>query len=457
MKRFVNNKRGLSTVIGAVFGVMILLMGFSFILWEATQYDAYMDSVNERTRLDWERENELIELVTVYMANDKLNISIQNEGAVTAHLIKLWITNSSGWHEDFSINYYINQGNTVADIGQDVDVELDFDATYDVKLVTERGSIVMGTYTRNAPEPAPPVNAFGVFSLDWFYFKYSSEMYPEPGPAGVISKSEDYVALYVKVTNNYDENVTIKSTSMIMFLVASYEPVFYIVENVTYHIWRTNWDFTTDQSHSGSYSTHASYGYSTLTSNDLETSDATNVTVSFWYRDDDLDDSDNVYLKFWNGSTYNNIFELGNTDPEDTWHYYTVTTSDPQYLISDFHIRFDASGISSYQENIWVDDVEIKKTAGEEVILLSDDFEDSNLPVITDYEDGDPITIVPQESQILIFAADASSDTDWAWDTSCPSLGGTEGAIVMTALVFTIGESLQIQAQSLPFQALVLS
>ena len=120
-----------------------------------------------------------------------------------------------------------------------------------------------------------------------------------------------------------------------------------------------NWALDTSQKHSGTYSAHAGGTSNDLISKDFDTSSAEAITVSFWYRDHGIDDGDNVYLQFWNGSTYNNIFELGNTRPEDTWHWYTVQTYDPRYLIEDFHTRFRAiNGIDS-GEDLWIDDLSV--------------------------------------------------------------------------------------------------
>lgn len=478
-KRFVQNKRGISTVIGAVFFVLILLGGFSTIIWEITEYDNYMQVVNDRAQLDWEKQNELIEISHAYVIGDSLNISVVNNGAIAAHLVDLWVTEytdetTANWHELFQINYYVNPGDTITGIGSDVeDLEVDSEYIYVVKIVTERGNFATGTSEPEEVDP-PPVPYFGVFSLDWFYFKYTSTTNPTPTGAGSISKREDYIAFYIKVQNNHDEIITIKSPSMIMLLIDHREPLFYIVESVTYPQaqWQsTDWDRTTSQKHSGAYSMHAGSSDTTLTSTGLDTSDATSVTVSFWYRDDEIDDSDDVYLEFWDGSFHDDIFELGNTNPEYTWHYYTVTTSDPQYLISDFHIRFEATGID-YGENLWIDDVLVTKATGEgDVTLLDDGFEsDISSPSITPYGDDDPITVPPYSTVELIFAGEEPEGIDWRWgDSNWPSSQGglpeglwfgytPEGGTVMTSLAFTMeSDPTQMYAQSLPFQAIVLS
>jgi len=460
-KRFIRNKQGVSAVIGTIFFVTILLSGLTMIMWVFSQYEAYMEIVNEKDQLELERKNEIIEITSVNIVSGKLNISVINRGVVMAHLVDLWITNvtAEDWHRLFQIDYYVNPGNTTTNIGQELGT-VNPSFTYKVKIVTERGNMAMKSYGLEDEEPSPPsVRAFGVFSMDWFYFRYTSQSHPQPVEAGIVHKRDNYVAFYVRVTNNYDETVTVLSPSLLMLLVEWQEPHLNLVQSVYYptNYWETDWDYTTSQKHTGLYSIQAGSSETYLTSHDLNTSDATSITVSFWYQDDDIDDSDNVYLQFWDGSGYDNIFELGNTSPEDTWHFYTFTTVDSQYCISDFHIRFDATSIG-WGENLWIDDALITKMSGEEVTLLSDGFEDNDDPVIISYDDANPITVAPHESATLVFAAENQGLDVWAWEDEMPYYqSGTEGAIVMTALVFTLeSDPTQICAQSLPFQALVL-
>lgn len=469
-KRLLKDRRGVSTVIGAVFFVLILLGGLTMISWEMNQYDNYTQVVNDRSRLEWEKQSEEIEIVSVFVDGYALNISVKSEGAVTAHLVDLWITEytdtTANWHRLFQIDYYVNPGDTVTEIGQDLDTpELDPDLNYEVKIVTERGNIATATYEAGVEEGTPPVHAFGVFSLDWFYFRYTSRTYPQPRAAGSVDKQDDYVAFYLKVVNNYNKNITLLSPSLLMLLVEWQEPHLNLVQNVSYGsgvVWETDWEYTTGEHHTGSYSIRADSGSHYLKSGDLNASGATDITISFWYQDDGIDSGDDVYLQFWNGASYDNIFNLGN-GPEEMWNYYTITVSDPEYLVSDFHMRIDATGLDSgwgWREYLWIDDVLITKFAGEEVILLSDGFEDySSPPVITAYDDANPITVGPRKSETLIFAAENAGSDTWAWEDEMPYYqSGTEGAIVMTALVFTMeGDPDQVYAQSLPFQALVLT
>jgi len=314
--RLLKSTRGVSTVIGAIFFVVILLMGSSLLIIQARQFDEYVQTVNERARLDWERQNEAVEIESVSVVDGKLNLTVRNEGSVTAHVVSLWITERPATlHKSFPISCTVRPGETVTNVGQELEVQLSPERTYEVKLVTERGNIAVATYSW-LDEVPPSVQAFGVFSLDWFYFKYSSEQTNgiQVG-ASCINKSESYVAFYVKVINNYYEEITILSASMVMLMTADGNFPFYIVENVGY---------------------------------------------------------------------------------------------DPQS--------------------------------------------------IDPYNDGNPVTVEPQQTAVLTFAASESGEDEWAWAQSLPGIGTgqDEGAIAMIALVFEVGDSEEVQAQTLPFQALVL-
>ncbi len=120
----------------------------------------------------------------------------------------------------------------------------------------------------------------------------------------------------------------------------------------------TDWSLDSSQKYSGTYSAHADSNSNYLASDDIDTSSAEGITVSIWYRDHGIDDDDNVYVQFWNGSTYINVFELGNSVPEDTWHWYTIQTYEPRYMRPDFNVRIDARSIDLGEE-LWIDDISV--------------------------------------------------------------------------------------------------
>ena len=124
----------------------------------------------------------------------------------------------------------------------------------------------------------------------------------------------------------------------------------------------TDWDRATTQKYAGSYSAHAGDIDNDLISDNMNTTGKSSIKIEFWFRDDDIDDDDNIYLQLYNGSTYANKFELGNTTPEDTWHKCDITiynsSGDAQYFRTNFRIKFEGTSIDT-GENLWIDDVNV--------------------------------------------------------------------------------------------------
>ncbi len=148
-----------------------------------------------------------------------------------------------------------------------------------------------------------------------------------------------------------------------------------------------DWNNESDQAYDGTYS--ADFDGSFLTSSgdldtsDLNCSDANAIYVDFWYRDDDLD-SDDFLLRYYDGSSWDIISDLGATTQEDQWLHYQEKVTDSQYFVSTFKVRW--SGVSVWTgESAWVDCVTTRKEVGPvnyeldlEVQWTAVDFNESN-------------------------------------------------------------------------------
>ncbi|MCD4830861.1 MAG: prepilin-type N-terminal cleavage/methylation domain-containing protein [Anaerohalosphaeraceae bacterium] len=122
--------------------------------------------------------------------------------------------------------------------------------------------------------------------------------------------------------------------------------------------WTTDWDWRSDQKHTGVRSARCDGNDNDMISDNINTSSYSSFTIDFWYRDSRVDNSDNVYLQFYDGSSYDNIFELGNTWPERRWHNYQATVTNSQYMRSNFRLKFEGSSIDG-GEYLWIDDVTV--------------------------------------------------------------------------------------------------
>lgn len=148
MRRLIKNKRGISAVIGAIFTVVIFLAGFSFIMWQVTQYDTHQQTIYDRNREDQEQKNEIIEISQLTTeGTTNILFDVTNEGSVTAHVVSLWITEYSGTTETSHFgplpnSTYINPSSTVS-FNVSLPGGLIVDKMYLVKVVTERGNVAV--------------------------------------------------------------------------------------------------------------------------------------------------------------------------------------------------------------------------------------------------------------------------------------------------------------------------
>ncbi|MFC2041503.1 hypothetical protein ACFLTY_04200 [Chloroflexota bacterium] len=128
--------------------------------------------------------------------------------------------------------------------------------------------------------------------------------------------------------------------------------------------WDANWDGngTTDWTHSGVYIRSGSWaalagaGDTYLTTDDLDTSTGDNITISFWFRIKSLTKGP-LYVQTYNGTSYitqHDLFVYPGVVATGTYYKYSESITDSQYLRSDFHVRFDASIVST---NVFIDDV----------------------------------------------------------------------------------------------------
>jgi hypothetical protein len=135
----------------------------------------------------------------------------------------------------------------------------------------------------------------------------------------------------------------------------------------TFELWDGNgataWTTSPSVFHSGLRSARASNNSEgLLTSDSLDASSAVPTVVDFWFWKTATTDT-GFTLYYYNGSTYNLIAELDSLGADNVWLHYTQTITDPQYFVSDFRVRFDATLDGG--QFAYVDDVRIYKEYGE--------------------------------------------------------------------------------------------
>jgi hypothetical protein len=125
------------------------------------------------------------------------------------------------------------------------------------------------------------------------------------------------------------------------------------------------WNKELDQHYHGSWSADCDSGaeISYLTTPDLNTSDASKIIVDFWYRDGGCEDNE-FLLQYFNGTSWNTVYDLGSTTFFN-WQHYQVEITDSQYFQSDFKLQW-VSDTNDGSDNVWVDLVTVSKEVFEE-------------------------------------------------------------------------------------------
>ena len=242
-----SNRHALSTVVGAVFFVVIALLSLTILSWQVGVFDQELAQAGTRMQGILGRFEEDAEItgLTVTTSNSKMNATIVNNGASLVQLVGVWITEyqnpqSASWHKRFTLNQRINPGRTVTNIGQELSQTLTSTYTYVVKFVTAIGNILVGVYS-----PINPATKTGVSTTGYLFFTFSQDTFRltnqtqlSPVPAWTVSPGSQQFVWHVKVSNHGLFDLKLYKYTVLSFIKiakSTYvtQTQFYIVKNTT--------------------------------------------------------------------------------------------------------------------------------------------------------------------------------------------------------------------------------
>ncbi|HET6457841.1 MAG TPA: LamG domain-containing protein, partial [Nitrosopumilaceae archaeon] len=153
------SRRGISSVVGAVFAIIALGTTVGYITYSMTTLDNYNQSVLAKNQQLTDIASEKFQLSSATFVNNKLNITILDTGNLPINITKIWISNQTTPCTTWScnINYISNKvaspGLTQTNIGQSMSGSLNINKPYNVKLVTSRGNTIQ--FNVNSASSAP--------------------------------------------------------------------------------------------------------------------------------------------------------------------------------------------------------------------------------------------------------------------------------------------------------------
>ncbi|MBN1245950.1 hypothetical protein JXA31_10190 [Candidatus Bathyarchaeota archaeon] len=128
-------------------------------------------------------------------------------------------------------------------------------------------------------------------------------------------------------------------------------------------VWGSCWTRSSSIKQDGAYSAYwdgtTGYRYGSMTTPDLDCSDADVIIVDFWYYDAGCGSNEFV-LYFYDGGGWDLIYDLAGTTSTGTWLHFQWNYTESQYLKSNFKLRFVAS-TQQNGDDAYVDLVNVQK------------------------------------------------------------------------------------------------
>jgi len=150
-------RRGLSTIVGATFFVIVMASTIGYVTYSLDLIDdlARQVIVKQDTKINFQKEDFIISKVSVDGANE-FNITVTNTGTIPVNITNMWAKNMTdpSWNQTkHQINQFISPGASVSNIGQGTGLVAMDSESYSVKLVSSRGNTVSTQLVSAANQP----------------------------------------------------------------------------------------------------------------------------------------------------------------------------------------------------------------------------------------------------------------------------------------------------------------
>jgi archaellum component FlaF (FlaF/FlaG flagellin family) len=183
-------RRGLSSVIGAIFMVLIMIGALNLVLLAMRQQDTVTQAVIDKSNSSLNKLNERIEISSARLtSNNRLNMTITNNGGSAAQLVSMYIVNETASPKEqfrFDLNNVVDGRSSVKNIGTNLAFTVKDQTNYSVRLVTKEGN----TATMY-------IGALSQTPLQMIMFIIPPTLAPGGGNATIL----------MSITNNYTDTV----------------------------------------------------------------------------------------------------------------------------------------------------------------------------------------------------------------------------------------------------------
>ena len=136
-------RRGLHTIVGAVFFVLVMGSTIGYVTYSMNLVDnlAYQIDAKQDTNLN--RQSEEFKIIDVNVVNNEFSLSVKNTGTIPINITKMWVKNmtSPSWNQtSYQLNQLVAPGATINNIGTGTGLIAVDSQSYTLKLLTGRGN-----------------------------------------------------------------------------------------------------------------------------------------------------------------------------------------------------------------------------------------------------------------------------------------------------------------------------
>jgi hypothetical protein len=222
LTKLLTGRRGVAPTAAAAFFVIAIAVSFNFMVLGAAYMELPSRQLSDRNLRLHDELAESVSFLSVLITNNKLNITLFNDGGTDLHIVSLWVTNltaSPGWHKGFNVNYWLSPGMIRTGVGNTTG---NYAGTnlYALALITERGSRFESTYSAGNTIVSS-VQGFGWLTVDWasyvYYYNGGQGHVLGPTPAWCSNLGNGLYMWSVKVINHFNQSVYLLSWSYLKF------------------------------------------------------------------------------------------------------------------------------------------------------------------------------------------------------------------------------------------------
>ncbi len=145
-----SDRRALSSIIGLAFMIIVLAAALGTTAWVLQQQGRVSTEVSLKTNEYLNRLNEKVEISKVRINNDKLNLTLSNNGGSAAQVKTIYVVNETSSPKEqfrYDVDYLVDGRSTVANVGQSMPFVAKNTTSYSIRVITEVGNAASATYS----------------------------------------------------------------------------------------------------------------------------------------------------------------------------------------------------------------------------------------------------------------------------------------------------------------------